>query len=54
MENEKKITIRISDDLHQKLIEAARRDTRSINGEIITLLEKALIDCKKEQSLILV
>jgi hypothetical protein len=39
---EKKLTIRIPGDLHTKLSEAAKTDTRSLNAEIIVLLKEAL------------
>lgn len=42
MNDEKKITIRIPAELHEKLIKAAEQDTRSLNGEIIALLREAI------------
>lgn len=48
MDNEKKITIRISVELHQALVEASEQDNRSLNGEIITLLKAALEARKKK------
>lgn len=48
MENEKKITIRIPDDLHEALVALAKQDTRSLNGEIIALL-RAVIATRKRK-----
>lgn len=51
MDAEKKITIRIPDDLHQRLVETAKSDTRSLNAEIIVLLKEALeARCKSASS----
>ncbi len=41
MSDEKKITIRIPADLHEKLVRLAEQDTRSLNGEIVALLREA-------------
>lgn len=40
MSDEKKITIRIPADLHEKLVKLAEQDTRSLNGEIVALLRE--------------
>lgn len=48
METEKKITIRIPADLHDKLIKLAEQDTRSLNGEIIALLKEAVTAREKK------
>ena len=40
-----KLTIRLPDppdDLHDRLVEAAKADQRSLNGEILWLLRQAL------------
>ncbi|MHB9858265.1 Arc family DNA-binding protein [Streptomyces sp. YIM S03343] len=42
MEDEKRISLRLPTDLHARLVEAARADRRSLNSEIIHLLEAAL------------
>ncbi|WP_078499888.1 Arc family DNA-binding protein [Wenjunlia vitaminophila] len=42
MDNEKRISLRLPTDLHARLVEAARTDRRSLNSEIIHLLEAAL------------
>lgn len=42
MEDEKKLTIRIPDELHRQLTKSAKTDTRSLNAEIIVLLREAL------------
>lgn len=39
---EKKLTIRIPEELHQALVEAAKQDSRSLNAEILVLLRAAL------------
>lgn len=40
--DEKKLTIRIPEDLHDALVRVARQDARSLNAEIIVLLRAAL------------
>lgn len=40
--NDKKITIRMPDDIHAALIKAAKDDARSLNAEILVLLRAAL------------
>jgi hypothetical protein len=42
MEDEKKITIRIPNDLHERLVKVAEKDVRSLNSEIVVLLREAL------------
>ena len=42
MELEKRISLRLPTDLHQRLVEKARIDRRSLNSEIVHLLEAAL------------
>ncbi|HEX5497551.1 MAG TPA: Arc family DNA-binding protein [Mycobacteriales bacterium] len=37
-----KITVRIPDDLHARIVTAAQADRRSLNGEILWLVEQAL------------
>ncbi|WP_406429352.1 Arc family DNA-binding protein [Streptomyces sp. NBC_01589] len=37
--DEKRITLRLPDDLHARLTEHARIDRRSLNSEIVHLLE---------------
>lgn len=39
---EKKLTIRVPEELHQLLVDAAKQDSRSLNAEIIVLLRAAL------------
>jgi predicted HicB family RNase H-like nuclease len=41
MEPQAKLTIRIPSALHERLVELARRDRRSLNSEILVLLERA-------------
>ena len=38
----KNLNVRMSDELHARLKEAAEEDDRSLNGEIITLLKSAV------------
>lgn len=47
MSDDKKITIRIPSELHEKLVKLAEQDTRSLNGEIIALLRAAIADRQK-------
>ena len=37
-----KLTIRIPPDVHEQLVSAAAADERSLNGEILWLLRKAI------------
>lgn len=39
-DDEVKITVRLPPELHAKLIERARTTRRSLNSEVITLLER--------------
>ena len=41
MEREVKVTIRLPATLHQRLVDLARADRRSLNSEFIVLLEEA-------------
>ncbi len=38
----KNLSVRLPDDLHAQLVEAAKGDDRSLNSEIIHLLRRAL------------
>jgi predicted HicB family RNase H-like nuclease len=42
MEPEKRISLRLPADLHERLVERARTDRRSLNSEIVHLLEVVL------------
>src|SRR2546426_1168825 len=42
MDDEKRISLRLPTNLHARLVEEARSDRRSLNSEIIHLLEGAL------------
>ncbi|MEU6243083.1 Arc family DNA-binding protein [Streptomyces sp. NPDC047024] len=44
MDEEKRITVRLPLELHERLTALAKRDRRSVNGEIVHLLEVALAD----------
>jgi hypothetical protein len=39
-----RITLRLPDDLHAQVTAAAERDRRSLNAEILYLIEKGLSD----------
>ncbi|MFE5191465.1 Arc family DNA-binding protein [Streptomyces sp. NPDC056628] len=41
-DDEKRISLRLPTELHARLVEAARADRRSLNSEILHLLEVAL------------
>jgi hypothetical protein len=42
MERHVKLTLRIPDDLHGRIVDLAKRERRSLNSEITVLLEIAL------------
>lgn len=42
MDEEKRITLRLPADLHTHLTERAKHDRRSLNSEIVHLLETAI------------
>jgi hypothetical protein len=42
MDEDKRISLRIPADVHARLVEQAARDRRSLNSEIVYLLETAL------------
>jgi predicted HicB family RNase H-like nuclease len=42
MDPEKRISLRLPTELHARLVEKARSDRRSLNSEIVHLLEVAL------------
>ncbi|MFG3289292.1 Arc family DNA-binding protein [Streptomyces sp. NPDC048179] len=42
MDEEKRITLRLPADLHERIVERARIDRRSLNSEIVHLLEVAI------------
>ncbi|MFC7260066.1 MULTISPECIES: Arc family DNA-binding protein [Streptomyces] len=44
MDEEKRITVRLPAELHERLAAQAKRDRRSVNGEIVHLLEVVLAD----------
>ncbi|WP_409473177.1 Arc family DNA-binding protein [Streptomyces sp. HC307] len=44
MDEEKRITVRLPLELHERLAARAKREHRSVNGEIVHLLEIALAD----------
>lgn len=44
----KRITIRIEDDLHERLRTAAEHDHRSVHGQLLWILERALTDSREE------
>ncbi|MCC5037143.1 Arc family DNA-binding protein [Streptomyces sp. WAC 00631] len=42
MDEDKRSTVRLPLELHERLAQLAKRDRRSVNGEIVHLLEAAL------------
>lgn len=40
--DEKKVTIRIPTALHQQLVTLAQNDSRSLNSEVLVLLQEAI------------
>ncbi|MEX5634788.1 toxin-antitoxin system HicB family antitoxin [Parafrankia sp. FMc2] len=38
----KQVKLRLPDDLHARLVEAAQREDRSLNGQIVHLLRRSL------------
>ena len=46
----KNLNVRMSDELHARLKEAADGDERSLNGEIIWLLQAALYQRQRQES----
>jgi hypothetical protein len=42
MESETRLTLRLPTDLHDALKELARRESRSVNGQIVYLLREAV------------
>ncbi|GAA2140054.1 Arc family DNA-binding protein [Streptomyces synnematoformans] len=42
MDEEKRVTLRLPAELHEALKSAAEKDRRSINAEIVYLLERSL------------
>jgi predicted HicB family RNase H-like nuclease len=49
MDPEKRISLRLPTDLHARLVEEARTDRRSLNSEIIHLLEVALAPTDRDK-----
>ena len=49
MDEEVRLTIRLPADLHRRLTELARREHRSLNGEMIALLEQAITQAEGRQ-----
>jgi predicted HicB family RNase H-like nuclease len=47
MEYEAKLTVRLPASLHERLVELARRDRRSLNSEIVVLLERAAAEAER-------
>jgi len=44
MDEEKRITVRLPVELHERLAAQAKRERRSVNSEIVHLLEAVLAD----------
>ena len=49
MEPEAKLTLRLPEPLHRRLVALARRDRRSLNGELVVLLERAAAQAEQQQ-----
>jgi len=49
MQKEIRLTIRLRADLHRRLTELARHEHRSLNGEMIALLEQAITQAEGGQ-----
>jgi hypothetical protein len=47
--NESKVRMRLPTGLYERITRASSEDVRSINGEIIHLLEKGLAQRRREQ-----
>lgn len=43
-ENEVRITIRLPQELHKRLVEFAKHERRSLNSEMVTMLERVASD----------
>ena len=50
MEKDKHLGLRIDSETHQKLKELAEYDGRSINGEVLYLIRKAISNYEQEQN----
>ena len=50
MEKDKHLGLRIDSETHKKLKELAEYDGRSINGEILYLIRKAISNYEQEQN----
>lgn len=48
--DEKKLTVRLPDELHERIAKAAKADRRSVNGQIVKLLEEALAAREKRDA----
>jgi predicted HicB family RNase H-like nuclease len=48
----KNLNVRLDDELHARLVRVARQDKRSLNSEILILLDEALavLEPSKDQS----
>lgn len=44
------IYVRVPDELHQALRELAKARRRSVNSEVIVLLEQAVLDARREEA----
>jgi len=50
MDDEKRVSLRLPTDLHARLVAQAKKDRRSLNSEIVHLLEVALQDGDPDSS----
>jgi predicted HicB family RNase H-like nuclease len=49
MEHEVRLTVRLPAELHRRVVELARRDRRSLNGELVWLLERAAAEAERRK-----
>jgi hypothetical protein len=45
---EVKLLLRLPPDLHAVLVELARRETRSLNGQLVHMLRQAVVEAQEE------
>lgn len=45
MKDEKRITLRLPAQMHERIVQTAKKEHRSLNAEIIALLEQ-ILDCR--------
>lgn len=43
------ITVRLPDDLHERLTQIAEDERRSLNSQIVYMLEKSVVDYERQE-----